>query len=172
MEIKIDKNKLNKNINILEELINKYKENNIDMYKEITKIDSYWYGEEKDNFISKINDIERNNYIILSSYLDKILTIYKDINDNYTKDIFYNNNYRTSLLYNIDNNVNNINKINRSINNLVVPYNSNSKGRIERINNHIYHIKKELELYQNNLEVTTNKIEKNEIEIIAKINNL
>ena len=29
------------------------------MYKEITKIDSYWYGEEKDNFISKINDIER-----------------------------------------------------------------------------------------------------------------
>lgn len=172
MEIKIDKNKLNKNINILEELINKYKENNIDMYKEITKIDSYWYGEEKDNFISKINDIERNNYIILSSYLDKILTIYKDINDNYTKDIFYNNNYRTSLLYNIDNNVNNLNKINRSINNLVIPYNSNNKDKIERINNHIYHIKKELELYQNNLEVTTNKIEKNEIEIIAKINNL
>lgn len=172
MEIKIDKNKLNKNINILEELINKYKENNIDMYKEITKIDSYWYGEEKDNFISKINDIERNNYIILSSYLDKILTIYKDINDNYTKDIYYNNNYGTYLLYNIDNNVNNLNKIDRSINNLVIPYNSNIKGRIERINNHIYHIKKELELYQNNLEVTTNRIEKNEIEIIAKINNL
>ena len=81
MEIKIDKNKLNKNINILEELINKYKENNIDMYNEIIKIDSYFYGEEKDNFISKINDIERNNYIILSSYLDKILTIYKDINE-------------------------------------------------------------------------------------------
>lgn len=172
MEIKIDKNKLNKNINILEELINKYKENNIDMYKEITKIDSYWYGEEKDNFISKINDIERNNYIILSSYLDKILTIYKDINDNYTKDIYYNDKNRTYLLYNIDSNVNNINKTNRSINNLVVPYNSNNKGKIERINNHIYHIKKELELYQNNLEVTTNKIEKNEIEIIAKINNL
>ena len=172
MEIKIDKNKLNKNINILEELINKYKENNIDMYKEITKIDSYWYGEEKDNFISKINDIERNNYIILSSYLDKILTIYKDINDNYTKDIYYNDKNRTYLLYNIDSNVNNINKTNRSINNLVIPYNSNIKGRIERINNHIYHIKKELELYQNNLEVTTNRIEKNEIEIIAKINNL
>lgn len=172
MEIKIDKNKLNKNINILEELINKYKENNIDMYKEITKIDSYWYGEEKDNFISKINDIERNNYIILSSYLDKILTIYKDINDNYTKDIYYNDKNRTYLLYNIDNNVNNLNKIDRSINNLVIPYNSNNKARIERINNHIYHIKKELELYQNNLEVTTNRIEKNEIEIIAKINNL
>ncbi len=172
MEIKIDKNKLNKNINILEELINKYKENNIDMYKEITKIDSYWYGEEKDNFISKINDIERNNYIILSSYLDKILTIYKDINDNYTKDIYYNDKNRTYLLYNIDSNVNNINKTNRSINNLVIPYNSNNKDRIERINNHIYHIKKELELYQNNLEVTTNRIEKNEIEIIAKINNL
>ena len=172
MEIKIDKNKLNKNINILEELINKYKENNIDMYKEITKIDSYWYGKEKDNFISKINDIERNNYIILSSYLDKILTIYKDINDNYTKDIYYNDKNRTYLLYNIDSNVNNINKTNRSINNLVIPYNSNNKDRIERINNHIYHIKKELELYQNNLEVTTNRIEKNEIEIIAKINNL
>ena len=28
IKIKIDKNKLNKNINILEELINKYKENN------------------------------------------------------------------------------------------------------------------------------------------------
>lgn len=172
MEIKIDKNKLNKNINILEELINKYKENNIDMYKEITKIDSYWYGEEKDNFISKINDIERNNYIILSSYLDKTLNIYKDINDNYTKDIYYNNKNRTYLLYSIDSNVNNINKINRSINNLVVPYNSNNKGRIERINYHLYRIKKELELYQNNLEVTTNRIEKNEIEIIAKINNL
>lgn len=172
MEIKIDKNKLNKNINILEELINKYKENNIDMYKEITKIDSYWYGEEKDNFISKINDIERNNYIILSSYLNKTLNIYKDINDNYTKDIYYNNKNRTYLLYSIDSNVNNINKINRSINNLVVPYNSNNKGRIERINYHLYRIKKELELYQNNLEVTTNRIEKNEIEIIAKINNL
>lgn len=172
MEIKIDKNKLNKNINILEELINKYKENNIDMYKEITKIDSYWYGEEKDNFISKINDIERNNYIILSSYLDKILTIYKDINDNYTKDIYYNDKNRTYLLYNIDNNVNNLNKIDRSINNLVIPYNSNNKARIERINYHLYCIKKELELYQNNLEVTTNRIEKNEIEIIAKINNL
>ena len=172
MEIKIDKNKLNKNINILEELINKYKENNIDMYKEITKIDSYWYGEEKDNFISKINDIERNNYIILSSYLDKILTIYKDINDNYTKDIYYNNKNRTYLLYNIDSNVNNISKTNRSINNLVIPYNSNNKDRIERINYHLYCIKKELELYQNNLEVTTNRIEKNEIEIIAKINNL
>lgn len=172
MEIKIDKNKLNKNINILEELINKYKENNIDMYKEITKIDSYWYGEEKDNFISKINDIERNNYIILSSYLDKILTIYKDINDNYTKDIYYNNKNRTYLLYNIDSNVNNINKTNRSINNLVIPYNSNNKARIERINYHLYCIKKELELYQNNLEVTTDRIEKNEIEIIAKINNL
>lgn len=172
MEIKIDKNKLNKNINILEELINKYKENNIDMYKEITKIDSYWYGEEKDNFISKINDIERNNYIILSSYLDKILTIYKDINDNYTKDIYYNDKNRTYLLYNIDSNVNNISKTNRSINNLVIPYNSNNKARIERINYYLYCIKKELELYQNNLEVTTNRIEKNEIEIIAKINNL
>lgn len=172
MEIKIDKNKLNKNINILEELINKYKENNIDMYKEITKIDSYWYGKEKDNFISKINDIERNNYIILSSYLDKILTIYKDINDNYTKDIYYNDKNRTYLLYNIDSNVNNINKTNRSINNLVIPYNSNNKDRIERINYHLYCIKNELELYQNNLEVTTNRIEKNEIEIIAKINNL
>ena len=172
MEIKIDKNKLNKNINILEELINKYKENNIDMYNEIIKIDSYWYGEEKDNFISKINDIERNNYIILSSYLDKILTIYKDINDNYTKDIYYNNKNRTYLLYNIDSNVNNINKTNRSINNLVIPYNSNNKDRIERINYHLYCIKKELGLYQNNLEVTTNRIEKNEIEIIAKINNL
>ena len=142
------------------------------MYKEITKIDSYWYGKEKDNFISKINDIERNNYIILSSYLDKTLNIYKDINDNYTKDIYYNNKNRTYLLYSIDSNVNNINKINRSINNLVVPYNSNNKGRIERINYHLYRIKKELELYQNNLEVTTNRIEKNEIEIIAKINNL
>ena len=114
----------------------------------------------------------RNNYIILSSYLDKILTIYKDINDNYTKDIYYNNKNRTYLLYNIDSNVNNINKTNRSINNLVIPYNSNNKDRIERINYHLYCIKKELELYQNNLEVTTNRIEKNEIEIIAKINNL
>ena len=172
MEIKINKNKLNKNINILEELINKYKENNIDMYKEITKIDSYWYGEEKDNFISNINDKERNNYLILSSYLNKILNIYKDINDNYTKDIFYNNNNRNSLLFNINNSVNNLNKIDRSINNLVIPYNSNNKGRIERINHHLNYIKKELELYQNNLEVTTNRIEKNEIEIIAQINNL
>ena len=83
-----------------------------------------------------------------------------------------NNKNRTYLLYNIDSNVNNINKTNRSINNLVIPYNSNNKDRIERINYHLYCIKKELELYQNNLEVTTNRIEKNEIEIIAKINNL
>lgn len=172
MEVVISKNKLNKNVIYLEELFNQYRENSISMYKEVMKIDSYWYGEDKDKFISDINNIERNNFLLISDSLDSILGIYNSINDSYNSDIYYNNINKKAICDSISDSIKNLKSISRDFNNLSLPYDYSSERDISMVRNNNTKIINDLEEYYNTLVSYSNRIEDIEMDVLNRVNNI
>lgn len=71
MEIDVNTEKLNEYLKLLNEYIKKYEENFEDLFYEIEKVNSYWVGTDKDNFINLMNN-EELNYELLITKLKKI----------------------------------------------------------------------------------------------------
>lgn len=76
--MEIDTMNLIKDITLLEELLNKYEDNNSEVFNELYKIREYYTGEDATYFNNKINT-ENNNYLILLDTLKKISNFYKDV---------------------------------------------------------------------------------------------
>lgn len=76
--MEIDTKNLIKDITLLEELLNKYEDNNNEVFSELYKIREYYSGEDATYFNNKINT-ENNNYLILLDILKRISNFYKDV---------------------------------------------------------------------------------------------
>ena len=68
--MEIDTKNLIKDITLLEELLNKYEDNNNEVFSELYKIREYYSGEDATYFNNKINT-ENNNYLILLDILKR-----------------------------------------------------------------------------------------------------
>lgn len=76
--MEIDTKNLIKDITLLEELLNKYEDNNNEVFSELYKIREYYSGEDATYLNNKINT-ENNNYLILLDILKRISNFYKDV---------------------------------------------------------------------------------------------
>ena len=168
MEIRVDINKLNKDLVNFDKLISEYKDINIDIYKEINKLDSYWSGTNKDRFMEIVNK-EKANYYKDIEIIDKVFNIYRSIGINYKDNIYYNDLNKNRVLGIINNNIEELKKVNNNIRE-ELPYDSNCKSILENTKIELYSIYDELNNYKYNLELMLDKVEKNELEILGKIN--
>ena len=88
MTLKVDTKKINENIVELDKEIKNYSDNSYNIFFELSKLDSYWKGDNKNSFDDKIVKEKANNLVILDE-LEKMSNFYKNVQNLYDK---YKNN--------------------------------------------------------------------------------
>ena len=82
MSLNINTNKVNNEIKILDKYIKEYKDNNYDLYFELSKLDNCWKGEDATFFMDKIKEEKTKNINLISS-LENLSNYYKNVSSLY-----------------------------------------------------------------------------------------
>lgn len=88
MNIEVNTKKIEDSLKLLDEYIKKYEDNLEDLFYEIEKVNSFWFGTDKDNFINFMNAEELNYELLISklrgieNYFSMAVTKYNDFGNN------------------------------------------------------------------------------------------
>lgn len=86
--------------------------------------------------------------------------------------IKYNGESKNSIINNLNVTIDSLTTINNKFTNTYVPYDFYYKNSLNNLSYNLKEVKKNLENYKNNLNSCTEKISKNELELLSIINNI
>lgn len=84
MKLVINTNKIDAEIKLLDKCIKEYNNNSYDIFNELSKLTSYWSGEESKIFLQKIND-EKVQVLNVVDNLEELSRFYKKLSNYYEK---------------------------------------------------------------------------------------
>lgn len=172
MNFKVDIKNLNLELKNLNYYIEKYNDNSYDIFFELSKLSSYWKDKYSVFFNDKIKNDKQNMLFVLQN-INKFNSLYKEIEKIYNiSKIEFNSQNKVKVINQINNCIDEMKDINNIHYNTIIPNNfyykglfDNLKGNIEKNINNIVAYKEDFNMY-------TNNINKNEIELLSKINGI